>query len=232
MRPRTRTVRKEPIVQTLEAEQEIDTLPEPAPVPRVDYFVDELGFKIDDETGEVLGHVKDDQKEAFCIDSFAKVDWALEVFLEIDVQIESLKADSELAAARARFQALDKNLSTLRKQAERKRAYLEGRWGPDLTRFCQQNVAKGQRSIQRRYGALKLRAVSKPTVAILDKVKAFEWAINNKRFELLKPEFYLSHFINGETLPTAAFKVTPPHDSLSIVTNAATNLSPDEFQVV
>jgi hypothetical protein len=191
------------------------------PAAPAEYCIDELGFKIDPETGEVLGHVQDDLREPFCIDTSDKVDWALRLFTEIDIDVATLQSDAELVAVRARYQALEKNIGTMISRQQKRRAYLLFRWGPDLKRFCEQNVTKDQRSVQSRYGTLKLRAVNKQTIEILDKDKAFEWAVANNRLDVLKREFYISQFTKDDVLPAIAFKVTGPHNSFSIVTNVS-----------
>lgn len=118
---------------------------------------DRDGYLYDVETGEVLGH--SEVAEAFHIETAEQVDWALE---------RRARIEAELLAVRARKRALLENLAAIERDAERRLAWWEFRFRPEVVAFARSAI-EGTRSRTARfaYGSVAFRT-SPGTRQILD----------------------------------------------------------------
>jgi hypothetical protein len=179
------------------------------------------GFLIDEETGEVLGHVELTQMEdafkevapaaPFVIDTPAKVDWVLE-------KLQTLDAD--LAAVEARRAAINANLDTQADALRKRRAWTEMRFAADLRMFAAAVLAGSKlRTYTSPFGKLSFRKTA-GAITILFPEDALAWCKENCPEAIVVKESVIKTPLKAieSELPPAIFEVTAPGEAFKIET--------------
>ena len=109
------------------------------------------GYLINPETGEVVGHVDG----AFRVDDTGSAEWVLE---------KMLVEDTELEALIIRMDIIEANLHSMKMDRQRRRAWLEMRFGSELIEFARENLPKKAKTWKCPFGKVSFRTVG-------DKVK-------------------------------------------------------------
>lgn len=123
------------------------------------------GFLIDAETGEVLGHAE--AQGHFTVDSTSAAEWVLE-------RIQA--ADADIAACDARLKAISDNLAAMRKEHEKRKEWLLGRFAAELETFAAAELnGKKTRTLKTPFGSLSFRTAP-GSVKVLDMEAAVKWA--------------------------------------------------------
>ena len=126
--------------------------------------IEQDGYRIDADTGEILGLVK--VSERFVPDTPDKVDWVLERMQEEDAQIAMI--DQRLAA-------ISSNLLAMRREHERRRTYMAGRFDADLRAFAETQLLDGKtRTYRTPFGSLSFRRTA-GSIKVVDELAAIEW---------------------------------------------------------
>lgn len=121
------------------------------------------GFIIDIETGEVLGHEKQD----FRVTDEKSADWVLEKIM--DVQCERAR----IAIKR---KALLENLDSQDKDLQRREDWLQTRFGPDLESFAREQLKDAKtKTWKGTFGRLSFRTAG-GGLKVADQDKALSWA--------------------------------------------------------
>lgn len=130
-------------------------------------IIEENGFLIDSETGEVVGLAG--VKEDFTVTDAASADWVLERLMDSETQVARLNI---------KLKALTENIQTQIKAEERKQKFLKFKFGPALEHFARVALeGKKTKTLPLTFGKLSLRTV-KGGLRVADAEKALEWALN------------------------------------------------------
>ena len=212
------------------------------------------GLLIDIETGEIVGVVapdggelldKPEQPAGFAIDSEEKANWVLGKILkrdaaiaaagltlsEVQEQIKEKELDAlavlECTPEMIELRAIEANCQRIQHRATNERDGLVARFAYELKLFAQKALA-GQkaRTLGLAFGSLSLRKTG-GNIAIVDDAKFCSWAMNERRFDLIKVSPLVSK-ISGEleesirTDPGArelvGAEIEPQDDTLKIST--------------
>jgi hypothetical protein len=129
--------------------------------------IEENGFLIDAETGEVVGLAG--VKEDFTVTDEKSADWVLEKLMDSETQVARLNI---------KLKALTENIQTQIKAEERKQNFLKFKFGPALEHFARVALeGKKTKTLPLTFGKLSLRTV-KGGLRVADAQKALEWAKN------------------------------------------------------
>lgn len=127
--------------------------------------VEQDGFIIDTESGEVLGLAT----QEFHVTDEASADWVLKKLTESEAEIIKLNLMLESVAER---------LASERKAAERKVEWLKARFGAELEQFAKENLPKGKRTWKGTWGEVSFRT-SPARLEVTDEETAIKWAERN-----------------------------------------------------
>ncbi len=134
-------------------------------------IIEENGFLIDAETGEVVGLAG--VKEDFTVTDEKSADWVLERLMDSETQVARLNI---------KIKALTENIQNQIKAEERKQNFLKFKFGPALEHFARVALeGKKTKSLSLTFGKLSLRTV-KGGLRVADAEKALEWA-NKEGFD-------------------------------------------------
>lgn len=181
-------------------------------------IVNENGLIINTETGEVIG--VEGIQETFEVKDVSSAEWVME-----KMQI----CDSDILALEARKRVLIENIDSMIRPLQRKRDWLETRYGEGL-----QNVARGNlkdtKTWKNPFGWISFRII-KGGLRVKDKDKALEWALHlcpeaikvSQEFQISRlPEDMKNALMIGHmTVPVSmvdAFEVTEDRESVTIQT--------------
>jgi len=122
------------------------------------------GYILNEETGEIMGHALVETQ--FRVDSIGAAEWVLE---------KMAYEDAAIFALAERERALIENIQAIRRQYERRRQWLEYRFGPELAEFAKQNLPKGKKTWLCPFGSVSFRKIN-PKLVIDDASRALETA--------------------------------------------------------
>jgi phage host-nuclease inhibitor protein Gam len=173
------------------------------------------GFIYEIETGEIVGRI--DLKATWRAEKSDDVEWSLEL---------RAKIESDLAAVRLRKAALLKNLSAIERDHERRLAWWEWRFRPDVVAFARKSL-EGSKSKTARFawGAIKFRmssgtnTITDPDAAVAFVQERKPEAVKVERSVTVKTVLEVAAAL-GEAAPTMAhfLKSTGPRESATIET--------------
>ena len=170
------------------------------------------GYLIDPETGEVVGHVDG----AFQVDDLGSAEWVMEKMLTEDIEIAALEKRLEVIAA---------NLDSMKKDRERRRKWLEYRFGDELEDFARQNLPEKGKTWKCAYGRVSFRTTN-ARVGVNDETLAINFlrpiapdAIKTTEKVLVSalPEHIKQKALDGG-LKKWGFEVVPGGESVTIKT--------------
>lgn len=126
--------------------------------------IEQDGFLIDPETGEIVGVVT--PKAEFQIDSSEAAEWVLEKW-------QGLEAD--LAAIDAREKAILENMGAMKRNVQQRIKSLEFRFKDELAHYASQNLPKGKKTWSCPYGQVSFRTTG-PKLGVANNELAIGWA--------------------------------------------------------
>lgn len=182
------------------------------------------GYRIDPETGEVLGHVT--ATDVFHVHDRDTAEWVLQRMQE---------ADAQASAIRLRRAAILELLETQETEYTRRRQWLEVRFGQELADWARgELVGKRTKTLTTDYGQIAFRSVA-GRLAVREGVATREvhvygevpvepsplvgWAARECPQALkLTEEFQISRVPAGMELPEVYFEQTEPRETVKIDT--------------
>jgi phage host-nuclease inhibitor protein Gam len=114
--------------------------------------------------GEIVGLA--DRDETFHVTDLSSAEWVLDKMAGHEAQI---------AALSMRLAAIQHNITTLVKQQNARRAFLEYRYGQELKAFARQNLKGKSKTWRCAYGLVAFRK-TQPGVVVWDEAAAIAWA--------------------------------------------------------
>ena len=130
------------------------------------------GYLIDQETGEVLGHVE--VKSQFQVTDRKSAEWVLEKILNAESDVLAVEETPTVIAARA----ILSNAEKIKKERQARADWLRTRFEPELGHWAKQALEETggkSKTIKTLFGSISLRTV-KGGVRVLDKEFALELA--------------------------------------------------------
>jgi hypothetical protein len=126
------------------------------------------GLVWDVETGECLGVAT---PEPFIIADEDSANWVLKKMQEAEAKIEAIDKTPEVIAARA----LIANADSMKKDAERRYAGLERRFGKELARWAKGQLQGKSKTFKGIFGSISFRDAS-DRIVVADEELALTWA--------------------------------------------------------
>ena len=170
--------------------------------------IEQDGFIIDIETGEIIGLAR---PEFHVIDADS-ADWVLEKILD---------AKANIAREDMKLKSIAENIESRKADQQRRIAYLEWKFGPELEQFAKEAVANQKTKTWKGvFGQLKFRTV-KGGVRVSDPELAFETAKSQQWVEAIKTveSFQISKLpdaLKSEAASLPGFEVKPDSEVFDI----------------
>lgn len=177
--------------------------------------MNEIQYTVDPETGEVVDAVV----PSFSISDESSAEWLMEKIQEMD---------AEIAAFKLREEAVVQNLTTKRREVERRRDGLLYKYKGELENFAKSNLPTGKKTWTCPYGSVAFRA-TKARLSVENPDFAMVWAENNapdaiqteRRFMVSKLDKGLVESLmryNSDTLKAIGFNRIPEGEAVKIET--------------
>lgn len=150
--------------------------------------------------------------EGFRVCDEASADWCLERMQELDL----LRNAEELRKA-----AIVANIDTRIAQIDRRRAWLQTRFGPQLAEWAKANLPKRGKTVTLDHGKIAFRT-TQGSIEVTDMVAAVAWAKKNFPDAVKREvkEWVVVTPLQGvPALPATAFRVTDPREKATIDTS-------------
>jgi len=112
------------------------------------------GFIVDQETGEVLG-LAEMPKPDFAVTDEESFNWVMKRILTAEADIQAVKTNSEVIAARA----IVANADAIEKQARKKLEWLHTRFTPEIGEYAKQFITDKCKTFKTVLGSVSFRKV-------------------------------------------------------------------------
>ena len=182
--------------------------------------IEDNGYLVDDETGEVVGHsalttLRSANQGIFCVHDTASAEWVLEKMQGVEAEIKALELQRD---------AVVENLNRMIKAKETRKNWWNYRFGRELEEFARQKI-QGMKSkfVDTAYGRLSFRKnPSSLSIRPEMKEKAIQFVKENHPYAIQTKvtENVLVSELKGQEdhLPDTLFEYTPGYEKFRIET--------------
>lgn len=171
-------------------------------------IVEHDGYVVDADTGEIIGHIDAAQ---FTVTDRLSAEWVLERMAE---------ADALAAAEQMRLAAVTANIEHRIKAAQKRRNWLQLRFGPELQKYAENAlVGAKSRTLVLDHGRISF-ARSPGSIKIANMPAAVSWAQEYAPLAIKTVHSVLVSELKGmeRSLPADVFSVQEPYDRCTVDT--------------